>query len=75
MTGRDWLEVYFRALEEAGGQLVLSEVEPEALETLRSKGFTPEVLVAYLRQTVALAATEEALVFARNSTGAPMPVP
>ena len=73
LTGLDWLEGYARAVKKTGGQLVLSEVDSAALETLSSKGLAPDLVGAYPAESVRFAATEKALLDARNWTGTPSP--
>ncbi|MCC1494534.1 SulP family inorganic anion transporter [Cognatishimia sp. F0-27] len=73
LTGLDWLEGYARAVKEARGQLVLTEVAPPAMEILGSKGLVPEVLRAYPAETVRFLATEKALIDTQKATGTPSP--
>lgn len=65
LTGLEWLESYAHAIKEHGGHLILTEVGPQTLEVLRSKGLLPEVLMAYPEESIRFAATAKAYSEAR----------
>ncbi|WP_072776094.1 SulP family inorganic anion transporter [Marivita hallyeonensis] len=60
LTGLKWLESYAQAIKKNGGRLILTEVGPQTLEMLRSKGLLPDVLMAYPEESIRFAATAKA---------------